>query len=112
MLKEYTRNCNSNQKLFFDIANGYLVTGSTNNELICHNIEFDVSPEIITTEDVINCVSFHPFYPLLATTSGKRNYLMDSDYDDFKSIKNGLQVWSLKNDSAWNSYKNYYQTST
>lgn len=108
VLYKMERKSNTSQKMFFDIDpyNQYLVTGSQDNSIYIYDIINNpgtLIKKIDGLNDVINCVQFHPYLPILATSSGKRRYIIDDDFDDSdsssdndeSSYENEIKLWRL-----------------
>ena len=108
VLQTYKRTVQTNQRIQFDIntAESMLVTGNHDgtvnlfdlNKSTDHSITEPGKdkPEFLNFEahkDTVNGVSFHPFWGLLATASGRRHFhIEDEDIEE-----NSLKIWSFEN---------------
>ncbi|KAL0281532.1 UNVERIFIED_CONTAM: hypothetical protein PYX00_002490 [Menopon gallinae] len=104
------REVNTNQRIYFDLANEkpHLVTGSTDGRIIIYDTtvltedkETILEPVIAWKghDDCVNGVSFHPFWPILASSSGQYHQ-PESETDDGEStpeskVENSVKLWSI-----------------
>ncbi|XP_051142579.1 uncharacterized protein LOC127259344 [Andrographis paniculata] len=96
------RSCEgTNQRIQFDIEplGRYLGTGGQDG--MVHMYDLQTGHWVSSFQaalDTINCVSFHPYYPMAATSSGHRRYgaLDEADGDDrLSGDENCVSIWSF-----------------
>lgn len=136
VLLSLERKVETNQRVYFDIdqQNGrFLVSGSTSGDLLVWDLEelskqpnsnidldnktlaaplFTPTTSFRAHQDAVTGVSIHPYYPIVATSSGQRHFLEpisdnsdDSDNDEDHSQKvfkckriqreNNVKMWCL-----------------
>ena len=61
--------------------------------------------------DIISCATFNPVYPVIATCSGQRKFVIPSDSEDEEDmeedviIDNTLKAWRVPGDYEWFYYE-------
>lgn len=121
------REVSTNQRVFFDITShstadrdlkseNLIISGSTDGNVSIWDVtkHFDVlvpfpdepllpSHRFPASNDCVNGVSLHPYLPVLATSSGQRQFPVMYDSDDEeeaqqqKTEENCLKLWHLEN---------------
>ncbi|KAK3882195.1 hypothetical protein Pcinc_013414 [Petrolisthes cinctipes] len=91
LLCAYKREVSTSQRIYFDLdmqQNRHLVSGNTNGEVSHWDLSSHAESQVIGEDmtlrhptstfsahkDCTNGISIHPYYPILATSSGQRHY--------------------------------------
>ncbi|XP_067625470.1 telomerase Cajal body protein 1 homolog [Eurosta solidaginis] len=83
--RTYTRKVTTNQRIYFDLSpheQRWLVSGSTDGNLHIWGIQNEAEEVLPLHDDCCNGASFHPKFPILATSSGKHHCVSTSDQED------------------------------
>jgi len=103
LLYRLPRKAQTNQRINFDIdsTNSYLITGSQDNNILV----YDLKKAIETTEplkivqehkDAVNGISIHPSLPLLASSSGQRQFVIaDDEMMEDVQFDSRILIWKL-----------------
>jgi len=103
LLYRLPRKAQTNQRINFDIdsTNSYLITGSQDNNILV----YDLKKTIETTEplkivqehkDAVNGISIHPSLPLLASSSGQRQFVIaDDEMMEDVQFDSRILIWKL-----------------
>ena len=123
-LASFPRNCNSNQRIQFDVSGSELVTGGTDGfvkSFLLSSIETAPDQCLVPAcasfsfNTVVNGISLHPYYPLLALSTGTRTISFNLDLSDSEEMEqkpvNGIQIWIEKGHPSWEALRNYYANS-
>ncbi|XP_062522543.1 telomerase Cajal body protein 1-like isoform X2 [Corticium candelabrum] len=115
VLFKVVRDVETNQRIYFDLdrSGRYLVSGhhsglvtvwDTDEIRQCDDSADNVAQcvkEFSSHKDTVNGVSFHPWLPMLATSCGQRQFLLDSSDDSLADLdvshreENSVCLWSL-----------------
>ena len=96
VLQTFQRDIQTNQRINFDIngSETLLVSGNHDGTVKLYDLE-SAESDVLSFEahgDTVNGVSFHPFWGLLATASGKRHFhINDEDPEE-----NSLKIWAFE----------------
>ncbi|CAO3678076.1 unnamed protein product [Rhizopus stolonifer] len=116
ILYELPRPGKTNQRIHFDFdpTGRHLVTGDEFGNLISYDIsspgEYKCVSSIKAHDDIISCAAFNPIYPMIATCSGQRKFVLPQDSDDEeeeeeeKMIDNTLKTWRVPGEYEWFAY--------
>ena len=104
VLHTYHRDVQTNQRIQFDInkSESMLATGNHDGSVLLFDLAGEQS--VVNQEDdgmsklrfeahtdTVNGVSFHPYWGLLATASGRRHFHIE----DSETEENSLKIWSF-----------------
>ena len=98
----FQRKVETNQRIYFDVKNDFLISGSTDGSVSVWNLgQGNLVAEYDSMHlDAVNGISFHPYSDFLATSSGQRHIkkpsFSDDEESDDESIENTLKIWSWK----------------
>ena len=107
VLREFRRKADTNQRVYFDVdsAERYLCSGTRDGKLCVWTLqEGEVGKEksgeclwFVVHGDMVNGVSFHPQWSLMATASGQRHVppLFTNDGCDSVVSENTLKLWYI-----------------
>lgn len=101
VLQTFSREVSTNQRIQFDInkSETLLATGNHDGTVSLFDLSRDhqIVPRdegVLSFEahtDTVNGVSFHPFWGLLATASGRRHFHIE----DSETEENSLKIWTF-----------------
>lgn len=78
--------------------------------LYCYSSRFKLIRSWLHALDVTSCTTFNPVYPVIASCSGQRKFVLpqdESDSDDEEEeqvIDNTLKVWRIPGQYQWYTY--------
>ncbi|KAI7889516.1 WD40-repeat-containing domain protein [Mucor mucedo] len=123
ILFQLNRPGKTNQRISFDMdATGkYLITGDQEGHVLIYDITTGESEDVETKErlvhsfkahnDVTSCATFNPVYPVIASCSGQRKFVLPQDEsdesdddEDEQVIDNTLKVWRVSGQYQWYTY--------
>lgn len=101
--KLYRSTETTNQRIYFDVDHigKHLATGGQDGLVHVYNLQNGqwVS-SFQAASDTVNGISFHPYFPMAASSSGHRRYAkLDDSFEDscLRDEENCLSIWSFYN---------------
>ena len=96
VLSSWSRSVKTNQRLQFDLdsAGNLLATGNHDGTVSILDISDSGDGgrvELQAHADTVNCVSFHPYWGMLATGSGRRHFHIEDEGTE----ENSLKIWAF-----------------
>jgi len=100
ILFKMPRICETNQRLHFDVTpNGnYLTSGNQQGDILIYDLTNNgkLLQQINIHSDSCSSVNFHPYLPIIATSSGQRhgyNGMDDGEDEEKEVIENSVKIW-------------------
>jgi len=121
ILHTLQRTCTNNQRLFFDIepSGRYLATSSQDGRILVYDWTASSEEALVVAIDeggagAVNATVFHPYAPLLASTSGDRRFDLPREYIDEDDISapatSSLTIWrAYATRASWTPAPTYTQ---
>eukprot|EP01080_Neovahlkampfia_damariscottae_P003292 gene3292-5733_t len=100
------RNVETNQKIEFDLNSKFLISGSSNGEIIVYELEKlgeEISRIKTNSNSMINCVKFHNSLPIFGSSSGQRIFKYDQKEENTQEYTPDISLWAMNYETVQTS---------